>query len=563
MAARYSIVIPSIGRPSLDRLLTALHDCSAGAPPEQVVVVDDRPLDARVPLRLQPGPLHPSQTGSSNQSDDGHRPPWPIEVIRTGGRGPAAARNAGWRSATSPWITFLDDDVEVGDDWMHRLAADLAAAGDDVAGVQANLSVPLPDGRRPTDWQRNTAGLQHAAWITADMAYRRTALEQVGGFDERFPRAYREDADLALRVQRAGWRLERGSRVVTHPVRPTDDWVSLRMQAGAADDALLRALHGRSWRAAAATGRGRFGWHVGTVATSGAAAAAWLTGRHRLGAALAGTSAALTADFTRRRLAPGPRLWDDGGPAEFRRMILTSALIPFAAVLHRLRGLRRHGLSAPAWPVPIAAVLFDRDGTLVHDVPYNGDPALVRPVAGARQLLADLRSAGVKVGVVSNQSGIARGLLSKAQVAQVNARIDRELGPFGTWQICPHLAGDQCVCRKPLPGMVIAAARELGVAPHECAVIGDIEADVLAARAAGATGVLVPTPVTRASEIDRAELVAADLRAAVQAAFDARRRPSTATSVPAAAHRAAAADRPGAAQIPRVAEAESRAGEAA
>ena len=59
--------------------------------------------------------------------------------------------------------------------------------------------VPLPTDRRPTDWERNTAGLAGASWITADMAYRRTALEAVNGFDERFPRAYREDADLALR----------------------------------------------------------------------------------------------------------------------------------------------------------------------------------------------------------------------------------------------------------------------------------------------------------------------------------------------------------------------------
>jgi HAD superfamily hydrolase (TIGR01662 family) len=514
-------------------LLTALDRCTDGPLPEKIVVVDDRPFDARVPLELQPKPLDLDRVGVS-----GHRLRWPVEVVRTGGRGPAAARNAGWRSTSSPWIAFLDDDVEVDSDWMHRLTVDLAATADDVAGVQAQLIVPLPAGRRPTDWERNTAGLQDAAWITADMAYRRTALEQVSGLDERFPRAYREDADLALRVRRAGWRLERGARVVTHPVRPADDWVSVRTQAGAADDALLRALHGRDWRAAAQTGRGRFRWHVATVATGGAAAAALLTGRRRTAAVLAAGSAALTADFARRRLTPGPRLRDDAGPAELRRMVATSAVIPFAAVLHRIRGLRRHGLSAPAWPVPITAVLFDRDGTLVHDVPYNGDPDLVRPVEGARELLDELRAAGVRVGVVSNQSGIGRGLLSNAQAAAVNARIDRELGPFGTWQICPHVADDRCVCRKPLPGMVMAAARELGVAPYECAVIGDIEADVLAARAAGATGVLVPTPVTRADEIDRADLVATDLRAAVTAALASRRRTPAGTTVAPAAEAA-------------------------
>ncbi len=513
MSPRYSIVIPSIGRGSLDRLLAALCECSDGPAPERVVVVDDRPFSVGVPLPLQPGPLGVQR----------RRWPWPLDVVRTGGRGPAAARNAGWRSTTSDWIAFLDDDVEVGADWMRRLATDIISAAADVAGVQASLVVPLPGWRRPTDWERNTAGLQDAAWITADMAYRRSALEQVGGLDERFPRAYREDADLALRVQQSGWRLGRGSRVATHPVRPADGWVSVRAQAGAADDALLRALHGRDWRTAAATGRGRFRWHVGTVATACAAAAALITGWRRTGTVLVAGWAALTADFARRRLAPGPRPGDDVWAEEFRRMVASSAVIPFAAVRSRLRGLRRHGLSAARWPVPIAAVLFDRDGTLVHDVPYNGQADAVRPVAGARQVLDDLRSAGVPVGVVSNQSGIGRGLLTADQVAAVNDRIERELGPFDTWQLCPHVAEDNCVCRKPLPGMVIAAAAALGVAPYECAVIGDIEADVLAARAAGATGVLVPTPVTRADEIGRADLVAADLRTAVAAAFDARR----------------------------------------
>jgi HAD superfamily hydrolase (TIGR01662 family) len=68
-------------------------------------------------------------------------------------------------------------------------------------------------------------------------------------------------------------------------------------------------------------------------------------------------------------------------------------------------------------------VLFDRDGTLIVDVPYNGDPARVVPMPGARAALDRLRAAGVRVGVVSNQSGIARGLLTRAQVEAVNARM--------------------------------------------------------------------------------------------------------------------------------------------
>jgi len=500
----YSIVIPTIGRPSLDRLLHQLSQ-STGPAPDLIVVVDDRRFDGGGPTALRLESM-----------------PWPVEIIRTGGRGPAAARNAGWRTARSSWIAFLDDDVEVAPDWADRLANDLLSAGDDVGGSQANVVVPSPTDRRPTDWERNTAALQDAAWITADMAYRRAALESVHGFDERFPRAFREDADLAVRVRAAGWRLSRGERTTTHPVRPADTWVSVRVQAGNADDALMRALHGRDWRTTAATGRGRFRGHLLTISAPAAATGLLGFGHRRL-AALAGACwLGSTSEFLYRRLAPGPRPRDRVFMGELRTMAVTSVLIPFAAVLHRLRGIARHGFSQPNWPPPVAAVLFDRDGTLVRDEPYNGDPDKVVVMPGAKEVLDSLRAEGIAVGVISNQSGIGRGLLRPDRVTAVNVRIEQELGPFDVWQTCPHVPADGCVCRKPMPGMVLRAAATLGLAPSQCAVIGDIEADVRAATAAGAIGVLVPTPVTLAEEVDRSELVAPNLSAAVAAALSSR-----------------------------------------
>lgn len=162
-------------------------------------------------------------------------------------------------------------------------------------------------------------------------------------------------------------------------------------------------------------------------------------------------------------------------------------------------------------PQPPAAVLFDRDGTLVHDVPYNGRPDLVVPVPGARAALGRLRAAGIPLGVVTNQSGIARGLLSPAQVQAVNARVEQLLGPFRIWQICPHDDDAGCSCRKPAPGMIEAALHELGVDAAEAVVVGDIGRDVEAARRAGAHGVLVPTPVTRPEEVAQAPHVVGDL----------------------------------------------------
>lgn len=164
----------------------------------------------------------------------------------------------------------------------------------------------------------------------------------------------------------------------------------------------------------------------------------------------------------------------------------------------------------------VSAVLFDRDGTLIRDVPYNGDPALVRPMPGALEAVEEVRLHGLRTGVVSNQSGVARGLLEPAQVEAVNARVEHLLGRFGTWQWCPHGPDDGCACRKPAPGMVLAACARLSVDPAEAVVIGDIGADVAAATAAGARSVLVPTGATLPAEIEAAPLVAPDILTAVR-----------------------------------------------
>jgi HAD superfamily hydrolase (TIGR01662 family) len=163
----------------------------------------------------------------------------------------------------------------------------------------------------------------------------------------------------------------------------------------------------------------------------------------------------------------------------------------------------------------LRAVLFDRDGTLVVDVPYNSDPGMVRAMPGAKSVLDSLRARGLAVGVISNQSGVARGILTEADVAGVNARVEELLGPFDVWEVCFHGPSDGCACRKPEPGMVHSACRRLGIHPSEAGLVGDIGSDVGAAEAAGATGVLVPTPVTRSEEITAAKLVARDLAGAV------------------------------------------------
>ena len=508
---RYEVVIPTAGRSSLSALLPALA-AGDGPLPERVLLVDDR-ADRSGPLvsRHHLGPL----LGR-------------VYVLRGDARGPAAARNRGWRAARADWVAFLDDDVVPEPSWRAMLAADLGGLDADVAGSQGRIRVPLPWRRRPTDWERNVAGLERARWATADMAYRRDALAAVGGFDERFPRAYREDADLGLRLTAAGHRIVRGRRTVLHPVGPAGPAVSLAKQAGNADDVLMRRLHGGAWRRRAGVPRGRRPRHLATAAaafTAVAAGAAAKTAAPRIparGAALTSLIAgatwfAGTAELAFARIAPGPRT-----PGEMATMAWTSALMPFVAGGHWL--LAHAGTPDPALaprPRP-RAVLFDRDGTLIVDVPYNGDADCVEPMPGAAGALARLRAAGIRIGVVSNQSGVARGLLTCAQVESVNARIEELLGPLGPIEYCPHAPEDGCGCRKPAPGLVLRAAARLGVDPRSCAVVGDIGADVEAARAAGARGVLVPTARTRPEEVVAAPEVASDLAGAVDLLLNGR-----------------------------------------
>ncbi|MDE2480701.1 MAG: HAD family hydrolase [bacterium] len=149
----------------------------------------------------------------------------------------------------------------------------------------------------------------------------------------------------------------------------------------------------------------------------------------------------------------------------------------------------------------IQGVLFDRDGTIVEDVPYNGNPELVQPVRDARGLLDRLRAAGLRVGVLTNQSGVGRGIITEAQMHAVNARVEALLGPFDGWFICPHAPADDCECRKPKPKLVLDAARAWGVKPAALVVVGDKESDVEAARNAGASGVLVGEGFTLADAV--------------------------------------------------------------
>jgi histidinol-phosphate phosphatase family protein len=147
-------------------------------------------------------------------------------------------------------------------------------------------------------------------------------------------------------------------------------------------------------------------------------------------------------------------------------------------------------------------VFLDKDGTLVENVPYNVDPARIRLAPGAAEGLRALDAAGYELIVVSNQSGVARGLFPETALAAVERRLRallRAAGvPLRAFYYCPHhpegtarAYAVPCGCRKPAAGLVVRAAREHAVALDRSWLVGDILDDVEAGRRAGCRTVLV------------------------------------------------------------------------
>jgi D-glycero-D-manno-heptose 1,7-bisphosphate phosphatase len=149
------------------------------------------------------------------------------------------------------------------------------------------------------------------------------------------------------------------------------------------------------------------------------------------------------------------------------------------------------------------ALLLDRDGTLISETGYlrAGEPYAWLP--GAADALARACAGGLGLAVVTNQSAIARGWLTREGLDGIHGRMRAELAAHGVtlehWLACPHHpdfdpgAGGACACRKPEPGLLLKAARLLGVAPGDCWMVGDSWRDLEAGRRAGCTPVLVTT----------------------------------------------------------------------
>ena len=316
-----SVVVPTYHRADLlDRCLAALAAQDFDPRDYEIIVADDAacPETAR-------------QVGVWNRQ----AAPAIQYVAVSGAHGPAAARNRGWQEARGDIIAFTDDDCLPAPGW---LAAGVAAftsgcCGGDrrpVDAVWGRTVVPLPPA--PTDYERDAAGLEQGEFITANCFYRRATLACVGGFDERFRIAWREDSDLFFTVlEHGGHAVHAEEAVVVHPVRPAGWGISVRQQRKSFYNALLYKKHPALYRERVQLAPP---WrYYASVAALAAALGGALARRPTLALAGSATWAALTGRFCAQRLCGASH-----APRHIAEMAVTSALIPPLAVFWRLRG---------------------------------------------------------------------------------------------------------------------------------------------------------------------------------------------------------------------------------
>lgn len=170
-----------------------------------------------------------------------------------------------------------------------------------------------------------------------------------------------------------------------------------------------------------------------------------------------------------------------------------------------------------------AAVFLDRDDTLIENIPYLGDPSRVHLMSGAAEACQKLRQAGFPLYVVSNQSGVGRGLITKEQVRDVDRKMESLLGGSGTihrYYHCYAAPGDPYdERRKPSPIMLEEAARDHGLDLTRSTMVGNRLSDVQAGQRAGCSTILLDLRVPADEKAEAARLatfVAKDWTSAVE-----------------------------------------------
>jgi glycosyltransferase involved in cell wall biosynthesis len=314
-----SVVVPTYRRPQLvARCLVALAAQTQSPRTYEIIVCDDGcdPLTHDVVAAF-----------AQRMQERGLRV---VYIAVTGTQGPAGARNRGWRRARAPVVAFTDDDT-VPD--RHWLAAGLRAMRTGLSAAAGRIQVPLPDA--PTDYELDAAGLASSEFATANCFVHRDMLELVGGFDERYTSAWREDSDLQFSILCAGGTVGAAKdALVLHPVRPARWGVSIAQQRKSQFDALLHKKFRKLYRSHVAAGPPLH--YYGIVASVLASGTAIFAGWPIVATAGGVLWLALTGAFVRRRLQRTART-----PAHVAEMVATSLVIPFLSGVWRIVGAVR------------------------------------------------------------------------------------------------------------------------------------------------------------------------------------------------------------------------------
>ncbi len=330
LSIRASVIVPTYRRPELlARCLYALVEQDMQEPYEIIIVDDGASNETRQIVEEWAQQID----GTRNELWGSQVGPYLRYLAMPERKGPAAARNAGWKAARGYIIAFTDDDCIPAPTW---LSAGLATFRNGVLGASGRIVVPLP--AHPTDYQRNAAELERAEFATANCFYGKRALAATQGFDERFSMAWREDSDLFFRLaqtihpeDRATCLVRAPDAIVIHPVRPAQWGVSLGQQRKSMFNALLYKKHPAMYRERL---RPVTPWHYyGLVGAILMAITAALRGREKVARSAAAAWAVGTAVFCLHRLRHTSH-----NPRHITEMAATSVMIPPLSIFWRLWG---------------------------------------------------------------------------------------------------------------------------------------------------------------------------------------------------------------------------------
>lgn len=344
IAIAVSVVIPTCGRPQLlNRCIASLVLQRFDPARFEIIVVDDGARPSMPNSEIPGGDMSAATITANATASDATRDVVAGWAAHTAGRGPqityipsmgphgpAAARNHGWRAAQGNIIAFTDDDTIARTDWLKN---GLCAFEEGVDAVCGRIVMPLS--HTPTDYELDAKNLETAEFVTANCFCRKQVLEELGGFDERFRFAWREDSDLHFSLIEYNANIVHEPRaVMTHPIRAANWGVSLSQVKKVQFDALLYKKHPTLYRRKIrATPRWDFYLTVGALLLSLFAA---LAGAFAVAALAGAVWLFLTGRFCLMRLRKTSK-----APSHVIEMVVTSILIPPLAVFWRAIGAFR------------------------------------------------------------------------------------------------------------------------------------------------------------------------------------------------------------------------------